>query len=264
MTTWRASMSESIASDKLIVALDVDTAAQAKEIVDELGDLVNFYKVGWQLFLGTHFTFVKQLGEMGKKVFLDLKMEDIPETIHLAIRNAPDVEFIELMTLKGTSQLVKAAKQGAAREAGGAAPKFLMLTVLSSQDDEDIQEIYGPGVTLGEIVELRAGKALLAECDGLIASGNSVKKLREKYGSKFIIVAPGIRPKGSSVDDHKRTLTPYQAIMDGANYIVVGRPITKAKDKRAVTTTIIAEIEKACRDKSGHHGIDSPRSIAVG
>ena len=259
-------MSDNIACNQLIVALDVNTSEQAKNIVNELGDLVNFYKVGWQLFLGTHFEFVKELCKLGKRVFLDLKMEDIPETIQLAMNNAPDVEFVELMTLKGTSRIIQAAKQGAARDNGGSIPKFLMLTVFSSHDDDDVHELYGPSATVDIVVRIRAEKALKAGCDGLIASGESVKKLREEFGTRFpgfLIVAPGIRLKGSSIDDHKRTLTPYQAIMDGADYIVVGRPITKADNKYLVTKAIINEIEEARKEKKGHDDTDSLRGMAA-
>ncbi len=249
------------ASGRLIVALDVDSVEEAERIVRELDDLVSFYKVGWQLFLPTHFQFVKRLSQLGKRIFLDLKMEDIPEIIQLAIRSAPDVEFIELMTLKGTSQLIRAAKQGARKGNGETTTKFLMLTVLSSQDDEDVHEIYGTSATLDDVVRMRARKAIDAGCDGLIASGQSIQKLREEFGRNFLIVAPGIRPKGSSTDDHKRTRTPYEAIRDGADYIVVGRPITKNKNMRAAAERVVTDIEAACKETGSPSESRDPRAM---
>lgn len=257
------------AKDRLIVALDFDTKQQAMELVEKLGDQVDFYKVGWQLFFGTHFETVKYLTGLGKKVFLDLKMTDIPATIQQAIKNAPAeyVDFLELMTLAGVSDMVRAARDGAQTNPR---LKFLMLTVLSSMDDKDIKELYGNDATLEKIISYTARKALEANCHGLIASGDSVRQLREEFGDNFIIVTPGIRPEGSSTDDHKRSLTPYEAIMKGANYLVVGRPICKSPDPKGVAQSIIADIDRALSDlrkqtAAGHStGFESMARVASG
>ncbi len=237
------------ARDRLIVALDFNTEPEAKCMVDALDGAVNFYKVGWQLFFGTHFSMVRTLTGMGKKVFLDLKMSDIPQTVQQAIKNAPSdsVELIELMTLEGVSETLIAAKAGA-KDAKNL--KFLMLTLLSSLDDWDMKALYGKDATVSHVVNFRASRALDAGCDGLIASGESVRELREHFRDRqFIIVTPGIRPEGAPVDDHKRYLTPYQAIMYGADYLVVGRPITGSPDPRQAAENIVSEIQRGLSDR---------------
>lgn len=228
--------------DRLIVALDFDTADEAMDIVDKLGDDVDFYKVGWQLFIGTHYEVINRLAEMGKKVFLDLKMSDIPATIQKAIKNTPkkSVNFVELMTLDGVSEVVSAAREGAQSED----LKFLMLTVLSSMDDSDIKALYGEQATIDKIINYRAKTAINLKCDGVIASGESVKDLRDSLGTEFYIVTPGIRPAGTPTDDHKRSLTPYEAITNGSDYLVVGRPITQADDPLEVARSIITDIQR--------------------
>jgi orotidine-5'-phosphate decarboxylase len=236
--------------ERLIVALDVNTNMEALDIVKKLGDDVTYYKVGWQLFFaGAAYDLIKDLAHMGKKVFLDLKMEDIGTTIELAMKNAPVefVDYVELLTLKGSSagDLVEAAKRGA--EASKL--KFLMLTVLSSVDDADIKAYYGDQMTLDKLIHLNAKTALAAKCDGLIASGESIRNLRKDFGDGFYIVAPGIRPEGFSTDDHKRSLTPYDAISFGANYLVVGRPITQSDNPSKVASSVISDIDRALNDK---------------
>jgi orotidine-5'-phosphate decarboxylase len=244
------------ARDRLIVALDFDTQREAISLVEKLGDSVGFYKVGWQLFFGTHFDTVKELAKLGKKVFLDLKMTDIPQTVKRAIRNAPAeyVEFLELMTLEGVGDVVAAAKSGATNHGH---LKFLMLTVLSSLDDNDIKELYGPQATLSDVIHYKAQKAIGAGCDGLVASGESVRDLRAMFGNQPIIVTPGIRPSGTPVDDHKRSLTPYEAIQFGADYLVVGRPISQVPDPKGAADKIIAEIGQSLCDKAASTCHDS-------
>ncbi len=236
------------ANDRLIVALDFDTKEEAMGMVGKLGDDVNFYKVGWQLFLRTHFEVIKELQRRGKKVFLDLKITDIGATIEKALKHLPEVEIIELMTLSGGANLVSSARKAAPQHSD---TMFLMLTVLSSMDDEDIKALYGDSVTLEKVISYTAKKAIETGCDGVIASGESIRQIRASSPEDFIIVAPGIRPKGYPTDDHKRSLTPYEAIAYGANYLVVGRSITQQSDDPSRTAKeIIGEIEKALRDKS--------------
>jgi len=236
------------ASDRLIVALDFDTEADAENLVNALGETVCFYKVGWQLFLGAGWSVLRFLLDNKKKVFLDLKINDIEATVRSAINNIPKgiSGNIELLTIHGNGPTVKAAKAG---RNGNAKPYLLMITALSSMDDSDIRDIYltsDEHITTSAIVKLRAERALEAGCEGLIASGESVKELRESFKDRdFIIVTPGIRPVGAGKDDHKRSLTPYEAIQSGSDYIVVGRPITRSDNPLKTAKEIISDIDKA-------------------
>ncbi|HEC26500.1 MAG TPA: orotidine-5'-phosphate decarboxylase [Gammaproteobacteria bacterium] len=230
------------ANKRLIVALDYDSQKEALALVKKLGDLVGFYKVGWQLFMTSHFDIIEKLAEMEKRIFIDLKMGDIPATIQKALQNMPtkSAHFIELMTLSGLGATVTAARQGASSQD----LKFLMLTVLSSMDESDIKGLYGDHADLKKIISFIAEKAINAGCNGLIASGDSVRQIREQFGADPIIVTPGIRPAGADVNDHKRAQTPQQAIINGADYLVVGRPITQADDVVAAAESIISEIQE--------------------
>lgn len=245
-------MDSATPSDRLIVALDFDTADEANSLVETLGDAVGFYKVGWQLFLGTGWPFVSSLLERGKKVFLDLKIGDIENTVRAALGNMPD-EFagkLELLTLQGNGATVQAAKAG---RNGKAKPYLLMVTVLSSMDDADVRDMSltrDPQMDVSSTVRLRAQGALDAGCEGLIASGESVRELRKEFkGDEFLIVTPGIRPEGTGQDDHKRSLTPYRAITYGSDYLVVGRPVTRADNPYESARSIISEIERALEDR---------------
>ena len=232
-------------ADRLIVALDFNSAAEANLLIEKLEGAVNFYKVGWQLFLGEGWPFIRSLLEAGRKVFLDLKINDIDRTVEAALANMPN-EFagrLELLTIHGGSATVAAARQG---RGNNDKPHLLMLTVLSSMDAADLKELSPDGAEpdTDAIVLRRARQALDAGCEGLIASGTSVRTLRrELCDREFLIVTPGIRPANSGHDDHKRTLTPGQAIADGANYLVVGRPITQSPDPLQVAQFIIADME---------------------
>lgn len=234
-------------SERLIVALDFNTADEVNKLIDQLGETVTFYKVGWQLFLGEGWDLVRSLLKRDKKIFLDLKINDIETTVRAALSNMPS-DFdgsLELLTIHGNGPTVEAAKAG---RVGRGKPLLLMITALSSMDDVDIRDVYctsNNDVNLSAVVNMRAQKALEAGCEGLIASGPSVKELREVFKDKdFLIVSPGIRLPGSSHDDHKRTLTPYEAIISGSDYLVVGRPITKAFNPLDAAKLIISEIER--------------------
>ena len=233
------------AAERLIVALDFNSAAEANRLVGQLGGAVNFYKVGWQLFLGEGWPFIRSLLEDGSKVFLDLKINDIDRTVQAALANMPN-EFagrLELLTIHGESSTVAAAKQG---RGDNDKPCLLMLTVLSSMDAADLKDLSPDGAMpdTDAIVLRRAQQALDAGCEGLIASGSSVRALRrELHNREFLIVTPGIRPADTGHDDHKRTLTPRQAIGDGADYLVVGRPITQSPDPLKTAQSIIADIQ---------------------
>jgi len=269
-TKRRAVMLDIPANKRLIVALDYDSQEEALALVKKLGDLVGFYKVGWQLFMTSHFNIIEKLAEMEKRIFLDLKMGDIPATIQKALQNVPtkSAHFIELMTLSGLGATVTAARQGASSQD----LKFLMLTVLSSMDESDIKELYGDHADLKKIISFIAEKAINAGCNGLIASGDSVRQIREKFGDNPIIVTPGIRPAGADVNDHKRAQTPQKAIENGADYLVVGRPITQAPDEVAAAESIIAGIqegldartaEKKSKPTGNQNSIQEPNSRFV-
>lgn len=243
-------MTERSASDHLIVALDFDTADAADALVGDLGEAVGFYKVGWQLFVGAGWSYVERLLDQGKKVFLDLKIGDIDNTVRAALRNMPD-EFagaLELLTLQGNEATVRAAKAGRR----GEKPALLMVTLLSSMDGSDLA---APGADpvpeVSTVVRQRAKRALEAGCEGLVASGQSVRELREAFPDQaFLIVTPGVRPAGEALDEHKRSLTPYQAILDGSDHLVVGRPIAKAEHPQASAAAILSEIERALQDRA--------------
>ena len=226
---------------RLIVALDVDERGQALRLVDRLGDAVAFYKVGWQLFIGEGFPFVRELKDRGKRVFLDLKMDDIEATVRAAVGNLK--ESADFLTIHGTAATVRAARAGRGDRGH---PRFLMVTALSSIDTSDVRNAFAnPALDVDDYATAKAGDALDAGCDGLIASGRSVRRLRSAFPERdFVVVAPGIRPEGAGADDHKRSLTPLEAVRDGADYLVVGRPIRDAPDPAASAARIIDGITR--------------------
>ena len=238
---------ESSARERLIVALDVDTLAEALRMVDRLGDDVSFYKVGLQLFMAGGLTIVKRIVEEGKKVFLDLKIDDTPRTVQEAVRNSA-IDGVEFFTLQGNADTVRAARAGRGQRSS---PRFLQVTYLSSWDSSDLLSHLhadsgaGKGSIDDQVVH-RAKRIVDSGCDGVIASGTSVSRLRREFPG-LLIVTPGIRPTGASSDDHKRSMTPIEAISSGADYLVVGRPIRSADDPQATAHKIQQEIEQALR-----------------
>ena len=238
------------ARERLIVALDVDTGTQALQLVQQLGSDVSFYKVGLQLFMEGGLVIVRRLIEQGKKVFLDLKIDDTPRTVQEAVRCAA-LDGVEFFTLQGNRETARAALAG---RGARATPRFLQVTYLSSWDGSDLAEHLhidgGAGaLSIDEQVVNRARRILEAGCDGVIASGSSVSRLRREF-PQLLIVTPGIRPSGTASDDHKRSMTPQQAITAGADYLVVGRPIRAAADPRATAHAIQRDIEQALRSKA--------------
>ena len=238
------------ASERLIVALDVDTKDEATEIVKALGDTVSFYKVGYQLYIASGLDVVRELTRQGKKVFLDLKLDDTPRTVEKTIKNM-EKDGIEFFTLQGNRDTAKAAREGRGERE---IPKFLQVPLLSSWDTKDLGEqlhiadVTAHPVDLDGVVVRRARHILDAGCDGVIASGTSVGKLRQNIPD-ILIVSPGIRPEGSDPNDHKRTLTPFDAIKTGADYLVVGRPIRDSSDPAGTARHIQDEIKRALADK---------------
>jgi orotidine-5'-phosphate decarboxylase len=230
---------EPSAQERLIVALDVDTLADALRMVDRLGDDVSFYKVGLQLFMAGGLTIVKRIVEEGKKVFLDLKIDDTPRTVQEAVRNSA-IDGVEFFTLQGNADTVRAARAGRGQRSS---PRFLQVTYLSSWDSSDL--LAGNGSIDDQVVQ-RARRIVDSGCDGVIASGSSVSRLRREFPG-MLIVTPGIRPTGASSDDHKRSMTPIEAISSGADYLVVGRPIRSSDDPQGTAHKIQQEIEQALR-----------------
>jgi orotidine-5'-phosphate decarboxylase len=227
----------------LIVALDVAGEAQARSLVSTLEDSVGFYKVGKELFTACGPAFVRELVKSGKRVFLDLKFHDIPNTVAGAVRSASELG-ISLLTVhaSGGSKMLKAAADAAAQSA--ARPTVLAVTVLTSLGAGELGEI-GVAGSVAEQVERLAGLALKAGCGGLVASAQEARRLRELFGKEFALVTPGIRPAGGEVGDQARVVTPADAIQAGATYLVVGRPITASPDPRKAAEATRDEIETA-------------------
>lgn len=217
-------------SEKLIVALDLPSAAEALAMVEELGDAVQFYKVGMQLYFAEGNPFVSQLISTGKKVFLDLKINDIPETVAHAVESVAKLGVDYLTLFTGASQ-IKAAREVLART--GSPLQLLNVTVLTSEISDFTS------------VKVRAELSLEAGAHGLICSGRETAELRQIYGPAPHLVNPGIRPLGGSDDDQVRIVTPTMAIEAGATNLVVGRPITRAANPREAAEAIQAEIAAA-------------------
>jgi orotidine-5'-phosphate decarboxylase len=217
-------------AERLIVALDVPSAREARALVEKLGDAARFYKIGLELFSAEgYFELLAWLTGRGNKVFADLKLYDIPETVRRAAANlrASGATFL---TVHGHRSVMEAA----AREKG--AMKILAVTVLTSFDQRDLQE-FETKKTVQDLVLSRARGAVDTGCDGVIASGLEAKALKAEFKDRLLIVTPGIRP-AAAADDQKRTVDVAQAFANGADYIVVGRPIREAKDPRAAAEAI--------------------------
>jgi orotidine-5'-phosphate decarboxylase len=218
-------------AERLIVALDLPTPAEARALVERLGDAVRFYKVGLELFSAPGcFELVAWLAERGHKVFADLKLHDIPETVRRAVANVRS-RGATFLTVHGHRSVMEAA----ASEKGPM--KILAVTVLTSFDQGDLDEM-GATKTIEQLVLARAKAAVEAGCDGVIASGHEAAKLKAEFGRRLLVVTPGIRPAGTEAGDQKRTVDVAQAFRNGADYIVVGRPIRAAADPRAAAQAI--------------------------
>jgi len=226
--------------ERLIVALDVSSPAEAQKIVSSLGDSVHIYKVGMQLYTAAGPDIVRGLISSGRKVFLDLKFHDIPNTVAAAVREARQlgVSMLTVHAAGGTKMLLAATE--AARETD-AKLQVLAVTVLTSMDEQDLHET-GVDLPLAEQVARLASIALDAGCAGVVSSAREVKSLRARLGSDFLAVTPGVRPAGSAHGDQARVTTPAEAIAAGATHIVVGRPITAAANPALELDKILKEI----------------------
>lgn len=226
------------AHERLILALDVPSAEDARKLVESLGDDVSFYKLGLELFMaGGYFELLDWLSGRGKKVFVDLKFFDVPQTVASAVRQLAKHAGVEFATVHGNDAILKAA----CREKGRT--KILAVTVLTSLDDADLKDL-GFEVDATRLVLSRARRALQIGCDGVISSGLEARDLRDDLGDNFLIVVPGIRPLENVEDDQKRTVDVEEAFRNGADYIVVGRPIRNAADPRRAARDIQDRIAK--------------------
>jgi len=225
--------------DRLIVPLDLPGVAEAEAIVARLGDSVTFYKIGYQLAFAGGLPLVRQLAGAGKKVFVDLKLHDIGNTVARGVESVAKLGAT-FLTVHAYPQTMKAAVEGRT----GSGLKILAVTVLTSYDDGDLHAA-GYRLNVSDLVEARAQQAQVLGVDGLVSSPEEAASLRKLVGHQMNLVTPGIRPAGSSSDDQKRIMTPARAIAAGADYLVVGRPIIGAADPKAAADAIQAEIAQA-------------------
>jgi orotidine-5'-phosphate decarboxylase len=225
--------------DRLIVALDIPDVGAARRLVERIGESAVFYKVGMELAYGGGLPLVSELAAAGKQVFLDLKLHDIPNTVERATAQAAKLGA-RFLTVHAYPQTMRAAVAGAK----GSGMQILAVTVLTSYDDADLFDAcYRFGVV--ETVRRRAEQAQEFGADGLVASPAEAAMLRQAVGRAMLLVTPGVRPAGAAAGDQKRVATPAEAIRNGADYLVVGRPVTEAGDPRAAAEAIVAEIEAA-------------------
>lgn len=222
--------------ERLIVALDVPDIAAARSLVEQLGDSVRFYKIGMELFMNDgYFEFLEELVAQDRKVFVDLKFFDVPATVGSAIRQLSK-RGASFATVHGNQAIMEAAGENKGEL------KVLAVTVLTSLDRGDLDDL-GFSVDVEKLVLSRARRALETGCDGVVSSGLEAAALRAELGPRLMVVTPGIRPVDNRPsDDQKRVVTPAQAFRNGADYIVVGRPIRAASDPRAAAEAIQAEI----------------------
>ncbi|HNK13082.1 MAG: orotidine-5'-phosphate decarboxylase [Nitrospira sp.] len=227
------------ARDRLIVALDVPSAAEAERLVDRMGDHVRFVKVGLELYTVAGPDIVRTMVDRGKRVFLDLKFLDIEETVRRATARVAAMGAT-FLTVHANRKALLAAVQGR----GQSNLKLLAVTVLTNFDGADLQDM-GIQRSVRDLVTARALLAAEVGCDGVVASGEEPEAIRAKVGPDLIIVTPGIRPTGTGTDDHARATTPTQTIAAGADYLVVGRPIRDAQDPALAAAAILAEMQAA-------------------
>jgi orotidine-5'-phosphate decarboxylase len=227
--------------DRLIVALDLPTLSDAEAMVERLGDSVSFYKVGYQLAFAGGLPLARALAQAGKRVFLDMKLHDIENSVAKGVESVAELG-VNFLTVHAYPQTMKAAV--AARDGSGL--KILAVTVLTSYDDIDLAE-SGYSQSVDALVARRAQQAHDLGVDGLVCSPEEASPLRLAVGHDMLFVTPGIRPLGSARGDQKRVTTPAQAIKAGADYLVVGRPITGASDPKVAAQAIVDEIAAAAR-----------------
>src|SRR6195952_3330706 len=227
--------------DRLIVALDLPSVAAAETMIARLGDGSPFYKIGSQLAYAGGLPLVRQLSGAGKKVFVNLKLHDIGNTVARGVESVAKLGAT-FLTVHAYPQTMKAAVEGRA----GSSLKILAVTVLTSYDDGDLHAA-GYRLNVADLVEARAQQAQVLGVDGIVCSPEEVASLRKIVGHQMNLVTPGIRPAGADVGDQKRIMTPARAIAAGADYLVVGRPVMEAPDPKVAADAVVAEIAQAVK-----------------
>ncbi|WP_370336289.1 orotidine-5'-phosphate decarboxylase [Parvularcula marina] len=225
--------------DRLITALDLPSVEEAARVVAAIGEEGQFYKIGYQLFPIGGYDFARQLGEAGKKIFLDLKLFDIGATVERGVKSLSAIGG-DILTVHADTDVIKGALNGRVSER----LKIFAVTVLTSWDQSHLND-HGIGMGVLDLVLLRAEMAAEAGADGVIASAAEAKEIRARLGDALEIVTPGIRPAGVAADDQKRVITPGDAIKAGADRLVVGRPIVKADDPALAAKAILTEISQS-------------------
>lgn len=220
--------------DKIFIALDVPTVKEASKLVEKLDNTAECYKIGYQLLFGGGLELARDLKQAGKTVFLDMKLHDIGNTIEKAVENIARLE-LDFLTIHAYPQTIKAAAKGAA----GSSLKILAVTILTSYDKSDIQEL-GFEMSVQELFQHRAAQAKKYGAHGLILSPEELLLIKDR---SLLLVTPGIRPKGADTGDQKRIMTPENAFQAGADYLVIGRPITQANNPKAAMQAILATVE---------------------
>lgn len=229
------------ADPRLIIPLDLPSRAEAEAMVEQLGDSVNFYKIGLQMFAVGGMDMARDLKARGRQVFLDWKLHDIGTTVEKATAAIVGSGACDLLTVHAQPQVLAAAVKGRGGDTGA---KILGVTVLTSLSGQDLAEIgYGMGVE--QLVERRIRQAVDAGADGVVASPHEAALARRIGGPDFLVVTPGVRPDWAGKDDQARAATPAEALANGASHLVCGRPITAAADPRAAALRIIEEMGKA-------------------
>jgi orotidine-5'-phosphate decarboxylase len=229
--------------DRLIVALDVPSIRDAETIIEALGDSVGFYKIGYQLAFERGLPLAAALVSAGKRVFLDMKLHDIGNTVARGVENIVRLGAT-FLTVHAYPQTMRAAVEASA----GSDLKILAVTVLTSYDDADLAEA-GYSVSVEHLVAERAVQAHEIGVDGIVCSAEEASPLRLIVGADMLLVTPGIRPAGAAVGDQKRIMTPSRAIAAGSDYLVVGRPVVEAADPKAMADAIVAEMAAATANR---------------
>jgi len=228
-------------NNPLIIALDFDAPEQALSLVDRLGNGIDFYKVGMELYAAAGMDFVRNLLDAGKRVFLDLKLYDIGETVKRAVRQIATTG-VRFVTVHGSGPVMRAAVEGRS----GSSLQLLAVSVLTSFDQEDLADLGYP-CPVEDLVSLRVRKAMESGLDGVVCSPLEAARVRELAGPEAILVTPGVRSEGAARGDQKRVATPAEALRDGANYLVIGRQVTRSSNPRSEVARIQAEISPLVR-----------------
>ncbi len=225
----------------IIVALDVESATEARALVNRIGPAAGFYKVGMELYAAAGMDFVRELIALGKEVFLDLKFYDIGETVKRAVTQVARTG-VRFLTVHGSGAVMRAAVEGR----GSSPLKLLAVTVLTSFDQQDLADLGYP-CSPAQLVELRVRKAMEAGIDGIVASPLEARAIRALAGPRAVLVTPGVRSPGAGKGDQKRVATPEEAIRDGADYLVIGRQITRAADPAVAVRQVLEEVHAVSR-----------------